>query len=205
MRLESIYSFAITLTLLLFFILLSPVTAAETQAQRYAECDLCGYCQTQEEPPGNWRSCASCVYPGIPGTASATDKLTLEIQDEDPASEFYNKQVTPAPGKYFTAIGCIDTALGVGAEDGSFQTREGQGSVVNQLLIVINNIAGALAFVYLVYGAYTIMTAKGEPLRLAQGRSIIVSAIAGIIFLFTLGLILNLIANGILRIPGFGN
>ena len=203
MRPTPFFSFAFTFALILSFVLISPATAAETQAQRYAECDLCGYCQIQETPPGNWRSCASCLYPGIPQTADASDKRTLEIKDDDPASEFYNQQVTPAPGKYFTAIGCIDTSLGVG-EDGSFQSREGQGSVVNQVLIVINNIAGALAFVYLIYGAFVIMTAKGDPLRLSQGRSVIFSAIAGIIFLFCLGLILNLIGNGILRIPGFG-
>ena len=174
---------------------------------RFAECDLCGYCKTARtaqpgEPtpvlvPGNWNECRQCLYPGT--TGPATSNQTLRI-DGNPNSSTYNAQVTPRPGRYFTQLGCISTSMNIN----DFSERGAAGNVVTLLLGVIFRIVGGIAFLYLIYGAYVIITAKGIPERLNQGKSIVFGAIVGLIFTFLITMILNLIGNGILRIPGFG-
>jgi hypothetical protein len=187
-----------------FFLMavIQPASAQQTPP-RYAECDVCGYCRTNGKVPGTWDSCRACVYPDIryQGNLTSEEKAlqnkTLQV-DTDPSSPTFNIQVTPMPGTYFTIIGCINTDLT------SFEDKGAAGNVVNRLLGIINSVAGAIAFVYLIYGSYVIMMAKGDPGKLAQGRGIVFGAIGGLIFTFCVGLILNLLGAGILRIPGFG-
>jgi hypothetical protein len=187
-------------------LLIAPVAfhPAPVEAQRFAECDVCGYCQGMAREPGAWKACAYCMYPGLPKndatrrvTVNASENRTLKV-DEDPASVFYNVQATPAPGKYYTQLGCVSTQLG------NFTERGAAGSLVNILLQTIFTTAGGIAFLYLIYGAYVVMTAKGDPGSLNRGKSIIYGAIIGVVFIMAVTLILNLIGNGILRIPGFG-
>lgn len=165
-------------------------------AQRFAQCDVCGYCQGMAKPPGSWKDCQKCMYEGL-GTVEAISNKSLQVVD-NPASPYYNVQVTPRPGRYYTQVGCISTDLG------SFSTLGAAGSVVGAVMRIIFQITGGIAFLYLLYGAYVVMTAKGEPTALNRGRSIIFGAIIGLIFVMLVTIILNLVGNGILRIPGFG-
>jgi hypothetical protein len=55
------------------------------------------------------------------------------------------------------------------------------GEVLSQLLIVIYFIATFLAFFWLVWGAFQYITAGGEKEKLAQARSRIIWAIAGLL------------------------
>lgn len=132
------------------------------------------------------------------GTNDATQNKSLQVID-DPNSPYYNIQVTPRPGRYYTQLGCITTDLG------SFTAQGASGSVVGTIMRVIFQITGGIAFLYLIYGAYVVITARGEPTALNRGRSIIFGAIIGLIFVMLITIILNLIGGGILRIPGFGS
>ena len=183
-------SFAIVF---LFFITFS---VQPVQAQRFAQCDVCGYCQGMAKPPGSWKDCSKCMYDAI-GGAEATTNKTLQVVD-DPNSPYYNVQVTPRPGRYYTQVGCVQTDLG------SFAAQGASGSVVGVVMRIIFQITGGIAFLYLIYGAYVVITARGEPTALNRGRSIIFGAIIGLIFVMLVTIILNLVGNGILRIPGFG-
>lgn len=183
-------SVTIIFTLIILFI--QPV-----HAQRYAQCDVCGYCQGNKAP-GSWQDCRKCMYEDLgTGTVDPATNKTLQVGD-DPNTPAYNLQVTPKPGRYYTQIGCIRTDLS------NFASQGASGNVVAYILRIIFQISGGIAFLYLIYGAYVVMTARGEPTALNRGRSIIFGAIIGLIFVMLVTLILNLIGNGILRIPGFG-
>lgn len=199
-----------------FFALLTtpPKVQADVDCntQRCGDCDVCGYCRiprriepgkpTPIQVPGNWQQCRQCLYPNIPGVGAtqnvdAKRNFTLQINN-DLSSQFYNIQVTPKPGRYYTQVGCILTDVG------DFTNSENQGNAINFILRAIFNVSGGIAFLYLIYGAYVVMSARGDPVRLNQGRSIIFGAIFGLIFVVLSTLILNLVGGGILRIPGFG-
>lgn len=185
---------SLVLSILVFF----AVSGSPVSAQRYAQCDVCGYCQGMTKPPGSWQDCRKCMYDGF-GSANmdAASNKTLQVVD-NANSPYYNIQVTPRPGHYYTQIGCITTDLA------SFSAQGASGSVVGAIMRVIFNITGGIAFLYLIYGAYVVITARGEPTALNRGRSIIFGAIIGLIFVMLITIILNLVGNGILRIPGFG-
>jgi hypothetical protein len=65
-------------------------------------------------------------------------------------------------------------------------------------------ITGAIGLAYLIYGSFILLTSQAEPEKINQGKRIVYGAIIGIIItLFSIFLV-NLIANGFLKIPGFG-
>jgi hypothetical protein len=169
---------------LFFFPLVIPTFAQE----RYATCDQCGYCPPSP-PPGNWVKCVQCLYEGIdPNPAS---RRTLLI---DPNS---NLPPTPIPGRAYTMIGCVRTNLG------SFQQEGAAASIVQVFLDLIFKIIGGVALLYLLYGASIIMTSQANPERINYGKRVVMGAIIGVIFSVTAVFLVNFIASGVLRIPGF--
>lgn len=206
----------IVIVFLSFFVFLATPSPSLAQAvnctnERCGDCDVCGYCRiprtaaagrpTPVQVPGNWQQCRQCLYPDFPGVGATANmdprsNATLKI-DNDISSPHYNVQITPKLGRYYTQVGCILTDVG------DFTDAKNQGNAINFILRGIFNITGGLAFLYLIYGAYVIMTARGDPIRLNEGRSIIFGAIFGLIFVLLSTFILNLVANGILKIPGF--
>jgi hypothetical protein len=189
------------LTLIILLGLL--VSPRSLSAQRLAECDACGYC-LQRQAPGNWGKCAQCLYPLV-NPADPTSNQTLEIKypfntpPTDETEKFeQGRQVTPAPGKYYTQLGCINTSLS------SFSDPAASGGVLNFLLNrFIFPIAGALAFIFIVYGSFLLVTAQGSSEQIARGRLILTGAIIGLIFTLSAVLLIQIIANNILKIPGF--
>ncbi len=113
----------------------------------------------------------------------------------DPAT---NLPIAPAAGRQYTFLGCLTTGAGTFQEGGA-------GNVVQALLRIIFSIVGGVAFLYLIYGAFIILTSQNEPGRLNYGRRVIYGAIAGLIFSLTSIMLVNLIAGQVLRIPGFGD
>ena len=101
-------------------------------------------------------------------------------------------------GRQFTMLGCIKAGTGVG-----FTNQKGTPSFVQALLNVIFSLVGGLAFLYLMYGGFTILTSQADPEKLNYGRRLIYGAIVGLIITLASVFIVNLIGSGILRIPGF--
>jgi len=154
-----------------------------------ATCDLCGYCQ-DSRVPGNWEKCRNCIYPDLGGVGAETNS-SLTIVDNNP--------ITPKPGRMFTMFGCINTKMD------SFESDGAAASVVQVLLNVIFSVAGGIAFLYIIYGSFIIISSQANPERLNYGKRIILGAIIGVIFCVSAVFIVNLIAGGILKIPGFGS
>jgi len=98
------------------------------------------------------------------------------------------KAYTKIASKTWTALGCIPT------DPGQF---------ISWLLPAAIGIAGGLAFLLIIYGAFTILTSSGNPEKLNSGKEILISALAGLLLIIFSVFILKLIGVDILGIPGF--
>jgi len=174
---------------MLVYIMVKPASAEEP---RYAACDLCGYCPPNPAPQ-SWTKCAACLYPEI------TDPESNQTLIVDPQT---NNPPTPFPGNQYTMLGCLSTQSFFGG--GGLTEEEGQvGGVVQKLLNIVFSIVGGLAFLSLLYGSFVVLTSQASPDRLIQGKKIIYGAIIGVVFSLSSVFIVNLLASGILKIPGF--
>lgn len=173
--------------------------------KRFATCDSCGLCPkivngttpscTVESVPGDWKRCVKCLYPGkYPSTSNPNPSNcdTLLIDDTTNLAKYPVKV-----GRQFTMLGCITSGTGVGF-------KEGAPSFVQAMLNVIFTLSGGLAFLYLMYGGFIILTSQADPERLNYGRRLITGSIVGLIFTIGSVFMVNLIGSGILHIPGFG-
>lgn len=178
-------------------------------ANRYTTCDACGLCPTitngtasstctvsTSQIPGDWKRCVKCLYPALYPDGSDPDATTCKTVLIDPATNLPKNAVKA--GRQFTLLGCITSGSSVG-----FTSQTGAPSFVQALLNVLFSLAGGLAFLYLMYGGFVILTSQADPERLNYGRRLIYGAIAGIIITLTSVFIVNLIGSGILHIPGF--
>lgn len=101
----------------------------------------------------------------------------------------YDTNNTPLPGKSWTPIGCIDTNAT---------------SFIQAVLRFVFGIIGGLAFLGFLWGGFLLLTAKGDPGRIAGGKSTIIGA-AGALFLVLASIFLmQFIGVQILALPGFG-
>lgn len=176
----------------IFFILLFtsiiPSVSAQTPSPRFAACDLCGYCRGNT-PPANWNKCAECLY-GLT-SADPISNITLKID------ETTNLPPKAVPGKMYTQLGCVGTNLG------GFQQEGAAAGVAQTLLNLVFSIVGGLAFLSLIYGSFIILTSQANPERLNYGKRVVYGAIVGVIFSLSAVFLVNLLASGILKIPGF--
>src|SRR3989338_3152669 len=185
------------ITSLVLFVLFFSTTFVSAQ-ERFAECDECGYCQGKDKP-GNWDKCADCLYKGIPNTLLV---VTPTADPEKPLTDEEKKEfarpIKPAPGRYYTQLGCIITDLS------TFQDPAAAGGLLNFLLTrLIFPVAGVLGFLALLYGAFLLITAQGNSMQIQIGKSYIIGAIVGLIFVFSSILLVSLVGQDILRIPWF--
>lgn len=155
---------------------------------RYAACDLCGYCPPNP-PPQSWLKCKKCLYPNLSDDASLMETLKIDPQTNLPP--------TPALGRQYTFLGCLG--------GGSSFSEEGSGGIfVQSILNIIFSVAGGIAFLYLIYGSFIILTSQSDPEKLNYGKRIVNGAIIGLVFTLSSVLIVNFIASGILKLPEFG-
>lgn len=95
-------------------------------------------------------------------------------------------------------IGCLSTNV-----SGGFTGEGGAGSVVQTLLNILFTSSGGVAFIFLLYGAFTLLTSQGDAEKLNQGKRIVTGAIIGIIFVIGSVFIVNLIGCQVLKLPGW--
>jgi len=180
------------LVVLVFFFFIfgvfQKVLAVDCSTQRCASCDPCGYCLGGEVPE-SWSACRSCLFPGLTAFSAQSNK-TLEIHP------VLNSPPTPYPGRMYTMIGCVST---------NFSSLEGGGatSFTKTILNLVFSTAGGIAFLYLIYGSFLILTSQSNPEKLDRGKKVVYGAIVGVIFALCSIFIINLVAANILRIPGF--
>lgn len=164
---------------------------------RCGECDACGYCRGREAPD-NWDSCSRCLYEefrtAVPNAVAEDDNTLMVIGTVGEKA----RPITPALGKYYTQLGCLDTSMN------SFTDPEAAGGLLNFILNrLIFPVSGVLAFLSLIYGAFLLATAQSNPEQIARGRGYIIGAIVGILFVIGVIFIIGFIAGDILKIPFF--
>jgi hypothetical protein len=125
--------------------------------------------------------CCQCAF----GT-SAVDPETGACADE--LNPGYRPRAGFKPGIY-TSLGCI----GASSE-----------TIVTQLVRIGLGIAGGVALLMILAGAFIFSTSQGEPKKASEAKELITSAVLGLIFIIFSVTILQFIGVTILRIPGFG-
>lgn len=198
--------------LFVFFIIFLFLSFAPTlsAADNFVTCDACGFCPviingasaacspdpTAGPVPGNWTSCVRCLYPSLYPTTTTPDPALCDTVRIIPTTLL---PPTPFVGRQYTMIGCLTST-------GGFQNNRNTGasSFVQALFdLLVFRITGGIAFLYLMYGAFLVLSSQGEAERLNQGKRVIMGAVIGLIFTLGSVFIVNLIGSGILRLPGF--
>ena len=159
------------------------------QVDRFADCDLCGYCQVEDAvpKPGNWEKCRQCLYP-----------LAANTNDTRLIDDVTGAKPTTNPGHYYTQIGCLNANIADVTNPGA------AGSLVSQLLnILIFPAAGAIAFLYLLYGAFLLLTSQNDREKLDEGKKTVTRAIIGLLFTLSAVFIVTFIAGNVIKVPGF--
>lgn len=179
---------------------------AQTAAKRFMTCDACGLCPkivngknptcTVTFVPGDWERCARCLYPNKFPVGKQADPKTCETLLVDDATN--QPKVPVAKGRQFTMLGCISAGTNVG-----FTDQKGAPSFVQAMLNVVFSLSGGIAFLYLMYGGFIVLTSQADPEKLNYGRRLVYGSIVGLIFTLGSVFLVNLIGAGILRIPGF--
>lgn len=90
--------------------------------------------------------------------------------------------------RVWTALGCIET-----------DPKE----FVKDFLTIAIGIAGGIALLLMVYGAFLISISTGDPKKAEEGKEMITGTIAGLLFIIFSVFLLKLIGVDILDIPGF--
>jgi len=192
----------------LLLLYVSPAFAVDANGPRFVTCDACGFCPmidntvspatckvdpTGGPVPGNWGKCVGCLYKDLGPNPTPGDCTTVKIVGDTKLPP------TPIPGRQYTMIGCLTS-------NGGFENNKGTGasSFVQALFdLLVFRITGGIAFLYLMYGAFLILTSQADPERLNYGRRVITGAAVGLIFALSSVFLVNLIGSGILKIPGF--
>lgn len=103
--------------------------------------------------------------------------------DRGDCNECFNRP----DGGVYTPFGCIDTSPNL---------------FIQRILQIAISLAGGIAFLMILYGAFVTMTSAGNPERLNGGREIITSAVAGLLLIIFSTIILRIIGVDILQLPG---
>lgn len=65
------------------------------------------------------------------------------------------------------------------------------------------SLIGGVSLLFIIYGAYILLTSQGDPIKLANGKSYITYAIIGLLLAIFGYVFIKVIAVDILHIPGF--
>ena len=66
------------------------------------------------------------------------------------------------------------------------------------------SIIGGLSLIFILYGAYILLTSQGDPAALRNGKSYLYYAIAGLLLAIFGYLFIQIVLVDILKLPGFG-
>lgn len=177
----------------------SVITPTVTQPPVPTESQACVYCTSGDcnlergEPKFYCRNCNVCLPPTQAPVANLKP-LCDQIGQSDPGSDCNKCVKSPdngGKGGIWTAIGCVPTDVP---------------SIVTKFVLGAPGlgIAGGVAFLYFLYGAFLVLTSMGNPEKINQGKEIMTSSIAGLLLILFSVFILKVVAVDIFKIPGFG-
>ena len=85
---------------------------------------------------------------------------------------------------------------------GCYSTRPDM--FVKSVLNIVFAVSGGLAFIAFIGGSALILTSSGDPEKLNNGKSIVISSIFGLLLIIFSVFLLRVVGVDILRVPGFG-
>jgi len=95
---------------------------------------------------------------------------------------------------------CINNKKGVWTALGCIPSNSNE--LIVGLIKFAMGMAGGIAFLIMLYGTFVIITASGNPEKVAGGQQTITSAIVGLLTIMFAAIILNIIGIQIIQIPG---
>lgn len=93
------------------------------------------------------------------------------------------------PNAIPTAIGCINVA--------------NPGDFVGSILSLAMGVAGGIALLLIIYGAFQVLLSAGQPEKVQAGKELITSAITGLLLIIFSVFILEMIGLKVLGLPWF--
>lgn len=157
---------------------------------RCLDCDKCGYCYLKNdndgEPnvPDDWADCAQCLY-----SLDTFQGSIPEIEDLDNSMAVNNYTIAiteqgfpdAQQGRFYTQLGCFSTSSDDYSFD-AFQGGQGAANPTAALVRMLTTVTGGLAFLFLLYGAFLVITSQSKPARLQRGKLVIIGAVTGVTF-----------------------
>lgn len=104
------------------------------------------------------------------------------------------------PAQRSCGVGEVETAIGCVSME--FATTGGGNSFLSRVITLSIGLGGGFALLLMLYGTFIVMTSAGVPDKLNQGKDIITSAAAGLVFIILSIFLMNLIGVNLLNIPG---
>ena len=123
------------------------------------------------------------------GFTPACDPCGFCVGGDKPANWDQCSACLQSEGYSWTVLGCIPSSPG-----GFTQT----------ILKTAVTMIGGVAFLALLYGGFLLLTSSGDVRKINKGKTIVASAIVGLLMILFSVFILRTIGYEILRIPGFG-
>ena len=137
--------------------------------------------------------------------------LSLAVRlEKDLKSPQASTSTGNAAGAVCTGSSCT-SAGGEKCKDGSTGIQTAIGCIhtdpftfIKDSFTFLLGIGGGIAFLFMLLGAFQMITSAGNPDSISAGKDRFTSAIIGLLFVIFSVLLLQIIGAGILKIPGFG-
>lgn len=155
------------------------------QAHAQFACDVCGLCQTSTAVPGNWASCAECMYDYTGNSPVVPVPQPLTQSDSANYPSLFNVAIKE---KSYTALGCIESSPGKFSEF---------------IIRLMANLITGIGILGIVYGGLKVMMARGDKSAVQEGKTYVVAAIAAIVIVNFAALIVKFAGENILQLPFF--
>ena len=122
----------------------------------------------------------------VPGTP--TCDACGKCGDSPEPPNYGSCQQCVSSGSSWTAVGCVPTNAA---------------GFVQTVLRFIVPLVGGIAFLGLLGGGFLLATSSGDPIRIAQGKSILFGSIGALLIVIFAVFILNFVGMNVLGLPGF--
>lgn len=125
----------------------------------------------------------------VPTGPAQTCDICGKCVGQQPPPEWDRCMQCVQKGDYkWTALGCLPTS---------------PGGFTQAALRVLIFLVGGIAFLALLYGGFVLLSSRGNPDRLEQGKGVLLKAITGLLLTLFAVFILKFIGVEILTLPGF--
>jgi|CXWL01.1.fsa_nt_gi hypothetical protein len=169
---------------------------ADTTGKYYTCFDVIGVNRAIGELNVSFSGTSNCVTANIITQPSDWNPLVEGNIFGQAATAVVNSPVIAGGGCQVNGTQGINTALGCISIDAA------GGGFVRSLLGLAIGLGGGIALLLILYGVFIVTTSAGIPDKLKEGKELISSAIAGLIFIILAIFLMNLVGIQILKLPG---